>query len=151
LNLKIGSIFPDFSLLDDQGNLFSLKNNFKTQYLLIYFYPKDETPGCTKQACYFRDYETEFKKLNCELIGISSDGEKSHENFKSKYNLPFKLLSDKSSKLRKQLNLPKDFLGLSPGRITFIINRKFQILFIFRSSFNMKSHISSSLKFLKNL
>lgn len=151
MNLKIGSIFPDFRLLDDQGNLFSLKNNFKNQYLLIYFYPKDETPGCTKQACYFRDYETEFKKFNCELIGISSDGEKSHENFKSKYNLPFKLLSDKSSKLRKQLNLPKDFLGLSPGRITFIINRKFQILFIFRSSFNMKSHISSSLKFLENL
>ena len=151
MNLKIGSIFPDFGLYDDQNTLFNLKSDFNNQYLLIYFYPKNDTPGCTKQACYFRDYSLEFKKYNCEIIGISSDTTKSHQKFKDHYYLPFKLLSDKDSKLRRKLNLPKDFFGLTPSRITFIINSKFQILFIFRSSLNMKSHISSGLKFLKEI
>ena len=151
MNVKIGSIFPDFCLHDNKGNLFNLKSDFKNKYLLIYFYPKNNTPGCTKQACYFRDFNLDFKKYNCDIIGISSDNTKSHQRFKEQYFLPFKLLSDKNSNLRRKLNLPKDFFGLTPSRITFIINSKFEILFIFRSSLNMKSHISSGLKFLKEI
>ena len=151
MDLKIGTKFPDFSLLDDEHNLFSLKKNFTNKFLLIYFYPKNDTPGCTKQACYFRDYKLEFEKYNCDIIGISSDHTKSHQKFRAKYYLPFKLLSDQDSKLRKKLKLPKDFFGLTPSRITFVINSKFEILFIFRSSLNMKSHISSGLKFLRRI
>ena len=151
MNVKIGSIFPDFCLYDNKGNLFNLKSDFKNKFLLIYFYPKNNTTGCTKQACYFRDFNLDFKKYNCDIIGISSDNTKSHQRFKEQYFLPFNLLSDKNSNLRKKLNLPKDFFGLTPSRITFIINSKFEILFIFRSSLNMKSHISSGLKFLKEI
>ena len=151
MNVKIGSIFPDFCLHDNKGNLFNLKSDFKNKYLLIYFYPKNNTPGCTKQACYFRDFHGEFKNLNCEIIGISNDGRSDHEKFKRKYQLPFKLLTDEKGKLRSKLSLPKDFLGLSPGRITFLLNSKHEILFIFRSSLNMKKHILATLKFLNSI
>ena len=149
MKLKEGVRFPDFSLLDDQAKEFRLNRDVNTKYTVLYFYPKDETPGCTKQACFFRDSYNEFKEYDCEVIGISSDRQASHERFKSNHNLPFKLLSDVKGKLRKQLELPKDFLGLSPGRITFLINSELEILFIFRSSLNMESHISSVLTFLK--
>ncbi len=151
MKLKLGSIFPEFKLYDNENNLFSLSSDFNNKYLLIYFYPKNDTLGCTKQACYFRDFILEFRKYDCDIIGISSDNTKSHQKFKTKYYLPFKLLSDKESMLRRKLNLPKDFFGLTPSRITFIINSKFQILFIFRSALNMKSHILSGLKFLKEI
>lgn len=149
MKLKEGVRFPDFSLLDDQAKEFRLNRDVNTKYTVLYFYPKDETPGCTKQACFFRDSYNEFKEYDCEIIGISSDRQTSHERFKSNHNLPFKLLSDVKGKLRKKLELPKDFLGLSPGRITFLINSELEILFIFRSSLNMESHISSVLSFLK--
>jgi len=84
-----------------------------------------------------------------KLLDLSSDNKNSHEKFKNNYNLPFKLLSDKNSRLRKELKLPKDFFGLSPGRITFLIDKNKEILFIYRSSLNMKSHINSVLKYLK--
>ena len=149
MKLKEGLRFPDFSLLDDQGKEFRLNRDVNTKYTVLYFYPKDETPGCTKQACFFRDSYNEFKEYDCEIIGISGDRQTSHERFKSNHNLPFKLLSDVQGKLRKKLELPKDFFGLSPGRITFLINSELEILFIFRSSLNMESHISSVLSFLK--
>ena len=147
----MGSIFPEFNLKDDCGISFSLSKDFKNKYIVLYFYPKDETPGCSKQACYFRDFHEEFKNLNCEIIGISNDGRSDHEKFKSKYQLPFKLLTDEKGKLRNKLSLPNDFLGLSPGRITFLLNSKHEILFIFRSSLNMKKHILSTLKFLNSI
>ena len=115
---------------------------------MLYFYPKDETPGCTRQACYFRDYSHVYKKYGCEIIGISSDNKKSHEKFIQKYDLPFRLLTDHKSKLRKELGIPKDLFGLAPGRVTFLLNAKHEILFIFRSALNMKSHITSVLNFL---
>ena len=148
MELKIGDFFPDFTLKDENTQDFNLKNDFKNNYLVIYFYPKNETPGCTKQACYFKEFYEEFKVLNCEIVGISSDNYLSHQNFKNNYNLPFKLLCDQNSKLKKQLKLPKDFFGMSPPRITFLINNKNVILLIHRSSLNMKSHINLVLKFL---
>ena len=150
MELNIGDFFPDFTLKDENNQDFNLKNDFKNNYLVIYFYPKDETPGCTKQACYFKEFYDEFKVLKCEIVGISSDNYLSHQNFKNNYNLPFKLLCDENSKLKKQLKLPKDFFGMSPPRITFLINNKNEILLIHRSSLNMKSHISLVLKFLNN-
>ena len=149
MNINIGDIFPNFILNDENGEEFDLKRDFINSYLVLYFYPRDETPGCTKQACYFKDFYTDFKTFDCEIIGLSSDNQDSHEKFKNNYSLPFKLLSDNNSLLRKKLNLPKDFFGLSHGRITFLINKKKEILFIHRSFLNMKSHINSVLKYLK--
>jgi peroxiredoxin Q/BCP len=149
MQIKVGDKFPDFKLNDENSDEFSLYKNNSKNYLVLYFYPKDETPGCTKQACYFKDFYEEFITLNCEIIGISSDDEKSHTSFKTNYNLPFKLLSDKNSKLRKELNLPKDFLGLSPGRITFLLNNNNEVLFIHRSSLKMRSHIDEVLNYFE--
>ncbi|MEC9160235.1 MAG: peroxiredoxin [Bacteroidota bacterium] len=149
MKVKLGDKFPNFELKDHDGNLFVLYDENKISFRVLYFYPKDETPGCTKQACYFRDFYEDFKKYECEIFGISNDTKKSHENFKENYKLPFKLLTDYKGKLRKQLNLPKDFFGLSPGRVTFLLNDEHEILFIFRSALNMKSHITSVLDFLK--
>ena len=149
MNVDIGDVFPDFRLNDENGDEFELERDLKSSYLVLYFYPKDETPGCTKQACYFKDFYEDFKTFDCEIIGLSSDDKNSHEKFKNNYRLPFKLLSDKNSSLRKELKLPKDFFGLFPGRITFLIDKNKKILFIHRSSLNMKSHINSVLKYLK--
>ena len=145
MKIKVGGKFPDFKLKDEENSFFNLYKDNKTQFLVLYFYPKDETPGCTKQACYFKDSYDEFKKFNCEIIGISSDS-----GFKSNYNLPFKLLCDIGGKLRKNLDLPKDFFGLSPARITFLLNSKNEVLFYHRSSLKMKSHIVEVLKYFEN-
>ena len=151
MNLKVGNKFPDFKLSDDNEEIYHLYKDGNTSFLVLYFYPKDETPGCTKQACYFKDYYDDFKEIDCEIIGISSDNETSHRSFKTNYNLPFKLLCDQDSKLRKEIQLPKDFFGLSPGRITFLLNSKNEILFIHRSSLKMKSHIKKVLDFLDEI
>ena len=152
MNLIVGNKFPDFKLSDDNGKIFQLYKDSNSSFLVLYFYPKDETPGCTKQACYFKYYYADFKQLDCEIIGISSDDEKSHKKFKSKYNLPFKLLCDRHSRLRKEIKLPKDFFGLSPGRVTFLLSSVNEILFIHKSSLKMKSHIKEVLEFLnKNI
>ena len=150
MNLIVGNKFPDFKLNDDNGKIFQLYKDSKSSFLVLYFYPKDETPGCTKQACYFKDYYADFKQVDCEIIGISSDDEKSHKKFKTNYNLPFKLLCDRHSRLRKEIKLPKDFFGLSPGRVTFLLSSVNEILFIHKSSLKMKSHIKEVLEFLNN-
>jgi len=151
MNLRVGNKFPDFKLSDDNEEIYHLSKDGNTSFLVLYFYPKDETPGCTKQACYFKDYYDDFKEIDCEIIGISSDNETSHRSFKTNHNLPFKLLCDQDSKLRKEIQLPKDFFGLSPGRITFLLNSKNEILFIHRSSLKMKSHIKKVLDFLNEI
>lgn len=150
MELKVGDLFPDFKLNDEKGSPFQLTKSLNNHFLVIYFYPKDDTPGCTLQACHFRDNYKYFNDLNCDIIGISSDTVSKHQEFQEKHSLPFTLLSDPSSRLRRRLELPKDFFGLAPGRITFLINSKREILFIFRSSLNMKAHIDAALKALKS-
>ena len=86
MNVDIGDVFPDFILNDENGDEFYLKRDFTNSYLVLYFYPKDETPGCTKQACYYKDFYEDFKTFDCEIIGLSSDNKNSHEKFKNNYN-----------------------------------------------------------------
>ncbi|MBT7391465.1 redoxin domain-containing protein, partial [archaeon] len=97
-DLKIGDSAPDFKLSDKEGKLFRL-SDFKGKKVAIYFYPKDNTPGCTKQACNIRDNFSVLEKEGIIIIGISIDDEKSHEKFVDKYNLPFILLSDKEKEV----------------------------------------------------
>jgi peroxiredoxin Q/BCP len=151
MNLDIGDIFPDFSLKDENNNDFILSENLNDKHLVIYFYPKDETPGCTKQACHFRDNYEEFLKYDCKVIGISGDTVQSHANFKDNNNLPFTLLADENNDLRNKIGIPKDFLGLVPGRCTFLVKKTGEIIFTFHSSMNMKSHIDEALSTLKKM
>ena len=147
--LKIGDIIPSFTSIDSKGNSFDIKE-YIGKPLVIYFYPKDDTPGCTIQACTFRDKYEDFKALGAEVIGISSDSIKSHQKFASRYKLPFILLSDFDKKIRIQFGVPNDFLGLIPGRATYVIDKKGVVQLIFDST-SAKIHIEKALEILKTM
>lgn len=112
MNLKIGSKAPDFKLLDQDKSEHSL-STYKSKWVLIYFYPKDDTPGCTVEAKGLRDLYSEFEKINVIVLGISKDTTPSHRRFVDKYNLPFTLLSDKEKKVAKLFGAlgKKKFMG----------------------------------------
>lgn len=147
--LKIGDIVPNFKLKDQNGNWFDSETVIGKKYVVLYFYPKDETPGCTAQACSFRDQYQDFVDLGAEVIGVSGDNQSSHEKFAKKYNLPFTLLSDNEKKLRKIFGVPTNLLGLIPGRVTYVIDLNGQLKFIFNHMMASK-HVPQVLKFLKN-
>lgn len=127
-NLKVGEPAPDFELPDTDGNLVKL-SDFRGKKVILYFYPKDNTPGCTREACDFRDALPQFEEVNAVILGVSSDGAKSHDKFRSKYDLPFILLSDTDREVadkygvwKKKKLYGKTFLGIE--RSTFIIDEQ---------------------------
>src|SRR6185312_6046559 len=119
--IEPGSKAPAFSLKDQQGKTHKL-SDYQGKPLVLYFYPKDDTSGCTKEACSFRDQFAAFRGLEAEVLGVSSDSEASHRAFAAKYNLPFRLLSDRGGRVRKLYRV-KATLGIIPGRETFVIAR----------------------------
>jgi peroxiredoxin Q/BCP len=147
--LKVGDTIPFFTSIDTNGNSFEVRD-YLGQPLVIYFYPKDDTPGCTIQACTFRDQYEDFKALGAEVIGISSDSLQSHQKFASRYKLPFILLSDSNKKIRNQFGVPNDFLGLIPGRATYVIDKNGTVQLIFDST-SAKIHIQKALEILKRM
>jgi peroxiredoxin Q/BCP len=149
--LKTGDKIPLFTLPDQTGKDFNIESLISKKALVIYFYPKDETPGCTKQACAFRDSYQDFQDAGAEVIGISSDSEESHGSFTKHHTLPFVLLSDKGGKLRNQFGVPGDLLGLIPGRVTYIADKQGIIKHIFNSQIRIDKHITESLRILKQL
>lgn len=148
--LIIGDTIPDFSLLDQNGAVFNL-SDAKGQALVIYFYPKDDTPGCTKEACRFRDEFEVFSDLDARVIGVSSDDVASHKEFEIKYNLPFTLLADTDQKLRKLFGVPSFGAGLVPGRVTYIIDKKAVVRYVFSSMRQAEMHVDKSLEILKTI
>ncbi len=149
--LKPGDKIPSFKLPDQNGNNFNVESLLSKKALVIYFYPKDETAGCTKQACAFRDQYQDFIDAGAEVIGISSDSEESHGSFADHHNLPFILLSDKGGKLRTQFGVPDDLFGLLPGRATYIVDKQGTIRFVFNSQIRIDKHIAESLRVLNEL
>lgn len=149
MGLKIGDKLPDFKAKDTNGILFDSKDYIGKQPVVIYFYPKDDTKVCTQQACSFRDSYQDFKDLGAEVIGISSDTIQSHIKFKSKFDLPFILLSDTDKRLRKLFGVENDFLFI-PGRQTFVADSDGIIKMIF-NSMSGTIHIDKALKSLKKL
>lgn len=147
MTLNIGDKIPTFTAKDTNGNLFDSKDYIGKQPLVIYFYPKDNTTGCTTQACSFRDNYQDFKDLGAEVIGISSDTVQSHIQFKSKFNLPFILLSDNDKKIRNLFGVKNNLLVI-PGRETFVTDKDGTILLIFNSML-AKIHIEKALEILK--
>jgi peroxiredoxin Q/BCP len=145
--LKVGDTLPNFTAKDTNGTVFDSQNYIGKQSLVIYFYPKDNTPGCTIEACSFRDNYQDFKDLGAEVIGISADSVTSHLKFKSKFNLPFILLSDADKKLRKLFGVENSLIFL-PGRETFVADKNGIILMIF-NSMSSKIHIEKALQILK--
>lgn len=148
--MKENEKLKPFTATDQNGNTFDVTEYLEKKPLVIYFYPKDFTPGCTKEACSFRDRYEDFKELGAEVIGISGDSESSHKRFAKKYNLPFTLLSDQNGQLRKLFGVKKNLLGLIPGRETFIFDRNGKLVLRF-NSLNAEPHIRKALKTLKDL
>ena len=118
--------------------------------MVLYFYPKDDTPGCTQQACSFRDSYEAFKEAGAEVVGISSQSTASHESFSARHRLPFTLVSDEGAKVRKEYGVPST-LGLLPGRVTYVIDREGTIRHIFNSQFNAKRHVTEALGVIQQL
>jgi len=148
-NISKGSIVPDFQLLDQNGEVFQLNEYLGKFNLVIYFYPKDDTPGCTAEACSFRDQYEEFADLGAKVIGVSSDTIGSHKRFADKHRLSFTLLSDIDGKVRKMFGVPSDLFGFLPGRVTYVIDKQGRVKHIFNSQFNAKKHVKEALRILK--
>ena len=148
--VKVGDFAPDFTFPNQENEPTSLSDYKGISSVVLYFYPKDFSPGCTTQACYFRDNYEDFTDLGATVIGVSGDSIESHKKFLDEYLLPFTLLSDKGNIVRKLYGATKGF-GLLPGRYTFIIDMKVIILHIFTSETNMKKHIDESLKILRQI
>ncbi len=148
--IEVGDKVPVFSLQDQNGELFSIENYRGKKAMVIYFYPKDDTPGCTKEACRFRDSYEDFKSLNVKIIGISADDVKSHQGFSEKYNLPFTLLADTQNEVRKLFGVKKNIFGLIPGRVTYVIDKNGTVIHIYDNMLKAENHIDEALKILLN-
>jgi peroxiredoxin Q/BCP len=150
MELKVGDKIPNFVAKDTEGNDFDIKDLVGKKPLVIYFYPKDSSPGCTAQACSFRDQYEDFKDLGAEVIGISGDSVDSHKKFAKQYKLPFILLSDNYKKIRKLFGVSSNMFGMLPGRVTYVADRNGEIKMIFDSVMATK-HIPKALKAIKEL
>jgi peroxiredoxin Q/BCP len=148
--LAVGDKAPAFSLKDQNGATVSLADFSGRKNVVVYFYPKDDTPGCTKESCTFRDQYTAFTDIGAVVLGISSDSEQSHRAFAEKYRLPFPLLADTGGNVRKAFQVPKS-LGLLPGRVTFVIDKNGVVRHVFNSQLNPTKHVDEALGVLKTL
>jgi peroxiredoxin Q/BCP len=147
--LKIGSTIPAFTLPDQNGNLFDINSVLGKKNLVIYFYPKDDSQGCTAQACSFRDQFDVFTEADAVIIGISGQSVESHKEFAIKNRLNFTLLSDEGNKIRKQFGVPTNLLGLLPGRVTYVADKTGKVIYIFNSQINATKHVDEALRILK--
>jgi thioredoxin-dependent peroxiredoxin len=148
--LQVGDKIPNFSVKDNDGNDFDSASVVGIKPVVFYFYPKDNTPGCTAQACSFRDQYEDFKDLGAEVIGISSDSVASHEKFIQKYKLPFILLSDSDKKIRNLFGVKPSLFGLLPGRVTYVADQYGIIQLVF-DSIAATNHIPRALESVKKM
>ena len=148
--VKVGSVAPDFTLPSQSGEMVSLGDFLGKKPVVIFFYPKDNTLGCTKEVCAFRDSFEELGKLNAEVIGISSDSVESHKDFAEKHELPFTLLSDEGGKVRRQYGVPTT-LGLLPGGVTYVIDKDGMVRNVFSSQLGVERHVEEALKTLASM
>jgi thioredoxin-dependent peroxiredoxin len=149
-SVSVGSKVPDFTLPSQWGEMVNLRDFLGSKPVVLFFYPKDDTPGCTKQACAFRDDYEKFGKLDAEVIGISSDSVESHKRFASKHDLPFTLLSDEKGKVRRLYGVPSTF-GLFPGRVTYVIDEEGVVRHVFSSQLSVERHVEEALKALESI
>ena len=149
-NFKVGTKSPDFTLKDQDGNPVSLSDYKGKSNVVLFFYPKDFSPGCTAEARGFRDVYEDIIDLDAVVIGVSGDSVESHKRWLDRHMLPFTLLSDPKRKIQFWYGATKAF-GLLPGRYTFVIDKGGVIRHIFTSEINMKKHIAVSLKALREI
>jgi thioredoxin-dependent peroxiredoxin len=149
MSLQVGDKAPDFTLTDQSGAPVTLSDRLGEKVVVLYFYPKDNTRGCTAEACSFRDSYESFTDAGAVVIGVSSDSVESHEKFAGKHELPFTLLSDSDRAVRKQYGATT--MGVVPGRITYVIDQEGVIRHSFSSMMNIGGHIDDALTVVKEL
>lgn len=142
---RVGERAPEFELPDQNGTAVRLGGLREKGPVVIFFYPKDDTAGCTKEACRFRDDFARFRQTGAQIVGISSDSEESHRRFAAKYSLPYTLLSDPGGSVRK-LYGAASFFGLMPGRATFVIDREGIVRHAFSSQSRFEEHVDEALR-----
>ena len=143
LTVKVGDKAPDFTLPSQMGDNVSLSEYFGKKSVVLYFYPKDESPGCTKEACTFRDNYEELANLGAEVLGVSGQSVESHKSFASHYGLPFLLLSDVGNKVRELYGVQAT-MGIIPGRVTFIIDKAGVVRHVFVSQTQAQRHVEEA-------
>ncbi len=148
--LAVGSEAPDFEAFSHKGSKVCLSELLQMGPVVLFFYPKDFTSGCTSQACSFRDAHDDFSNLGSTIIGISADSNESHQEFASKYTLPFYLVSDEKRCLHKKYQVGKSW-GVLPERITFVIDTDRIIKNIFDSAVFVNKHSKNALQNVRDL
>jgi thioredoxin-dependent peroxiredoxin len=143
LTVKVGDKAPDFTLPSQMGDNVTLSEFFGKKNIVLYFYPKDETVGCTREACSFRDSYEELTGLDAEVVGISGQSVESHKSFASHYGLPFLLLADVDDRVRELYGVPKT-MGFLPGRVTYIIDKAGVVRHIFVSQTQTARHVQEA-------
>jgi len=147
--LVIGSKAPDFILPSTNGHSFQLNKDLKDKACVLYFYPKDFTRGCTKEACEFRDHFSYFDNLDIDIIGISRDDIKTHERFKNKLHLPFELLSDSEGIVTKKYKASVPLLGIT-RRITYLLDKDHNVAAVYENMLGASKHIQQMVKEVKS-
>jgi peroxiredoxin Q/BCP len=150
MTIKVGDQAPDFTLPTSGGKDVRLSDLYAKKAVVVFFYPKDDTPGCTVEACSFRDNYDAFAEAGADVVGISSDSVDSHDRFASKHGLQMTLLSDRDGKARALFGV-KATLGLFPGRATFVIDRKGIVRHVFVSQLRAGAHVGEALTVVKGL
>ncbi|HEX4256982.1 MAG TPA: peroxiredoxin [Streptosporangiaceae bacterium] len=148
--IQVGDQAPDFTLPTQSGETFRLQDRMGERVIVLYFYPKDNTSGCTAEACAFRDSYEVFTEAGADVIGVSSDSVDKHAGFASQHNLPFTLLSDRGGRVRKSYGVP-GVLGVIPGRVTYVIDRDGVVRHVFSSMTNIDGHVNDALRVVKEL
>jgi peroxiredoxin Q/BCP len=150
VSVQAGDKAPDFTLTAQSGEQVRLADRLGERVVVLYFYPKDNTSGCTAEACAFRDSYEAFADAGAEVIGVSSDSADKHADFAGKHNLPFTLLADRGGQVRKRYGVPAA-LGLIPGRVTYVIDRQGTVRHVFNSMTNIGKHVDDALAMVKQL
>ncbi|MBO4256658.1 peroxiredoxin [Streptomyces griseorubiginosus] len=148
--IKVGDKAPDFTLPSQSGEPVRLYDWLGEGAVVLYFYPKDDTRGCTAEACAFRDSHEVFTDAGAQVIGVSSDSVDRHAAFAGRHSLPFTLLSDEGARVRKAYGVPTTF-GLIPGRVTYVIDRQGTVRHLFNSMTGIDRHISEALQVVRQI
>lgn len=148
--IEIGDAAPDFASTSHTGEPVSLTDFRGSKIVVLFFYPKDGTPVCTKEACTFRDAYEDFTEAGAVVIGVSSGSAASHQAFAARHRLPFLLLADTDDSLRKAFGVPKS-MGFLPGRVTYVIDRQGIVRHIFSSQFAADRHVAEALAVVRQL
>jgi thioredoxin-dependent peroxiredoxin len=148
--VRVGDVAPDFTLPSQSGEKVTLAGLRREHVVVLYFYPADDTSGCTREACAFRDSYQVFADAGAQVVGVSQDSVESHQRFAGKHSLPFVLLADSGGAVHDAYGI-KRTLGILPGRVTFVIDREGVVRHAFSSLTRIGAHVDGALAVVREL